>query len=78
MQAREHLRHRVLVASPAETRPDAGCDFCRISGTVVFTGVSAYMVHSSMSRTSSKAGKASGLFMATVFAGLAVARWRTP
>lgn len=78
MQAREHLRGRVLGASPAEAKPDAGCDFCRISGTVVFTGTSAYMVHSSLSRTSSKAGKASGLFMAAVFGGLAIARWRTP
>jgi hypothetical protein len=55
-----------------------GCDFCRISGTVVFSGVSGYLAHSAWKHNPTRGGKAVTLALSALFAGMAVVRWRTP
>jgi len=50
---------------------------CRITGTAVFSGVSGYMAYNAATYAGTRGAKAVQLGMAAVFAGLAVARWRT-
>lgn len=74
------LRRRVLAMSTdarlGPPQPE-GCDVCRITGTVVFTGVSGYMLNA-MRSAKDMPTRASQLVLAAAFGGLAFARWNTP
>ena len=72
---------RRVLAFSAETPPvqpqSEGCDVCRITGTVVFTGVSGYLLNA-MRTAKDLPTRGSQLVLAAAFGGLAIARWNTP